>query len=235
MKEVIILGLGQTRGECPLDTDKEVWGVNDIYDFHSGRLDKVFIFDKINPVELNYDKLAKLPCIVTPIPYPDHPEWNIEIYPIQEVLTRFKSKFFASSICYMVAYALLKGYERIYFYGIDHMIDSAYIIEKGAVEYWMGVANGMGVEVINTNNSATGKTIDGRMYGYWGDGDDGSAELPEELSMLTRELIPNLPGLIDESECYEEQPKGSGNWVRRRQRIRVTQDELERRKVALRR
>ena len=214
MKEVIILGLGPTSVECPFDSSIEIWSCNNWHhlfpDIPYSRVAKTFYTDKIRPKEIDIEELREQ-HIVAPRNYDG---LNIEIYPMDEVLEKFKTKFFSNTICYMLAYALLKGYERIWFYGIDMLQHTTYIVEKGGVEYWMGIAQGLGVPIINTQNSATGKTIDGRMYGDW-DNHHGE-ELSEELSQATRDLIQSIPGLKDLSE---EWVLKEGNWVRREQRV----------------
>ena len=194
MREVIILGHGPTRIQCPFD--KETWGVNTTYAV-ADRLDKLFIVDKITEKEFSFKALEQVKCIVSSISYPSHPEWNIEVYPLQEVLNKFKTTFFSNAICYMLAYALLKGYEKIYFYGIDMMTNTTYLFEKGGVEYWMGIAHAMGVSVINTKESATGKTIDGKMYGYWGEKYNNEASfnkaIVEESSRLVKNIMEGVP------------------------------------------
>ena len=180
-KEVIILGCGPTRVECKYHC--ETWGVNGTYEF-AKRLDKLFMTDEVSEVEAsiyNFQKIRKLnPTLVFPIAYPKFSKngFKIELYPIEPILQRFQTRFFSNSIAYMLAYALLYDYTKIWFYGIDMMTYTTYAQEKGGVEFWMGVALGVSterrarglepIEVINTKGSATGKTWDGKMYGYWG-------------------------------------------------------------------
>ena len=188
LKSVIILGCGPTRVECTYHC--ETWGVNGVFNFAQKRLDKLFMSDEESEVEAcRYDILKLVdvkPTLVLPVPYPKLAELGlpIEIYPIEKVTEKFDTKFFSNSIAYMMAYALLHttsvqepgdrmprvidGYNKIWFYGIDMMTNSSYVQEKGGVEFWMGVALGMGVKVINTRGSATGKTWNGKMYGYYG-------------------------------------------------------------------
>lgn len=62
----------------------------------------------------------------------------------------FKTDYFASSFDYMVAYALLMGYKKIDFYDtgfvakVSDKTDDFW--ERCGLEYWIGRANGMGVE-----------------------------------------------------------------------------------------
>ena len=224
MKEVIILGHGPTRIQCPYD--KETWGVNNCYSF-AQRLDKLFITDRITEKEFDFKALEQVKCIVSSIPYPNHPEWNIEVYPLKEVLAKFRTTFFSNAICYMIAYALLKEYERIWFYGIDMMTSTTYLFEKGGVEYWMGIAHALGVPIINTKESATGKTIDGRMYGYWGDGLDNADIFSKAVAEESRRLVRNLSQGLPIAERAIADP--DGHLLRKEQKMReiLGEGELE--------
>jgi len=200
IKELIILGNGPTRVECSYHC--ETWGVNGGYAF-AKRLDKLFMTDSLEgevlEEEYNVNKLAEFNgTLVLPKPFPVFNGLGIpvEIYPIDEVLARFNTRFFSNTIAYMMAYALLhttsiqvpddsmlrvtSGYNKIWFYGIDMMTNTTYVQEKGGVEFWMGIAHIMGVKVINTKDSATGKTWNGKMYGYWGE---------QEEEMLKEKLL----------------------------------------------
>jgi len=175
MKEVIILGCGPSRVECLYHC--ETWGVNGCYTF-ANKLDKLFMTDgpdvMAEDVARRHD-IAKYGCTLIlahrfpeVVPAFERAGIPIEVYPIDKIVDKFKTRFFSNSIAYMLAYALYYDYEKIWFYGIDMMSNTTYIQEKGGVEFWMGVACGMGVEVVNTKGSATGKTWDGKMYGWWG-------------------------------------------------------------------
>ena len=166
MKEVIILGLGPSKDECPYDA--EVWAVNDAFSF-AKRVDKLFMTDgwqEFDIKELNEAK-RKLGCEI--VSATEHAGLGVTLYPIEHVIARFRTQFFTNTVCYMIEYALLLGYLCLRFYGIDMLTHTSYVMEKGGVEYWMGVARGMGVEIINTKTSATGKTTTGKPYGEWGD------------------------------------------------------------------
>ena len=165
--------------DCPYDA--EVWAVNDGY-LTSKRIDKLFLTDvwsEFSVDDLN-DAKAKFGCeIIASCPSLDG--LAVTLYPIEEILQKFKTRFFTNTICYMIAYALHKGYKRIRLYGVDMMTHTAYIHEKGGVEFWMGVALGMGVEVLNTKGSATGKPVDGKLYGHWGDKAEKVRELEKSF------------------------------------------------------
>lgn len=186
-KEVIILGCGPTHVECTYHC--ETWGVNGVFTLNPKRLDKLFMTDEESEVDASqYDyrqMVEHTRTLVLPVHYKkfQHLPIPVEIFPMEAILRRFPTRFYSNTIAYELAYALyhtrsafdsdgvphvVSGYNRIWFYGIDMMTHSTYVQEKGGVEFWMGVAMGMGVEIINTESSATGKCWDGKMYGHYG-------------------------------------------------------------------
>ena len=227
LKELIILGNGPSRVECPYHC--ETWGVNGGYSF-AKRLDKLFMTDSLEGENLyeeyNVEKLIEFNgTLVLPKPFPVFDGLNIpfEIYPIDEVLAKFPTRFFSNTIAYMLAYALLKtksiqghddpmprvieGYNKVYFYGIDMMTNTSYIQEKGGVEFWMGIALGIGVEIVNPVTSATGKTWDGKMYGYYG--------LQEEEQLKEQLYAPWEIIKVGKPEPVEDEwVKDSNNWIK---------------------
>jgi len=230
LKEVIILGCGPTFAECRYHA--ETWGVNGTYTF-AKRMDKLFMTDGPDQVledVPNAPMIKKLGCpLILADRFPGITEdfekagVPVQVFPINEVLAKFKTKFFSNSIAYMIAYALLytktvqtegdlmphvvDGYNRIYFYGIDLMTNSTYLIEKGGVEFWMGIAKGMGVEIINTRGSATGKTWNGRMYGWYGDTEE---ERRKEKLLAPWEIIRSVPV----PKPIDEWVKKGPDWVK---------------------
>lgn len=193
MKELIILGNGPSRTKC--DYHCETWGVNGGYAF-AKRLDKLFMMDSLEGevLQQEYDvqKLVAFDGTLVLTDYYhvfDGLNLKYEIFPMKECLKKFDTRFYCNTIAYMLAYALLytkseqgpdelmpkvvEGYNKIWMYGIDMMSNTTYVQEKGGVEYWMGIALGMGVEVIIPKESAVGKTWDGKMYGFYGIQEEG--------------------------------------------------------------
>ena len=56
-------------------------------------------------------------------------------------------KIFSSTFTYQIAFALSMGYERIEIYGIEMVAEGEYAYQREAMSFWMGKADGMGVEV----------------------------------------------------------------------------------------
>uniref|UniRef100_A0A6M3LIN6 Uncharacterized protein n=1 Tax=viral metagenome TaxID=1070528 RepID=A0A6M3LIN6_9ZZZZ len=165
VKPLIILGMGVSHYACPYD--KEVWGVNLVYKF-AKRLDLLFFFDHPdNEGCINWKEFAELDV-------PKMSFWdlegfkNVSKYPLKEVIEHFNTRYFANSICWMLALALYKGYNHIEMYGVDHSAQSEYVLAKGCVEYWIGRAQQSGVKVLLPKKSALCKTLDGKLYGIHG-------------------------------------------------------------------
>jgi hypothetical protein len=159
-----------SRLSCPFDG--EVWGVNNGYrqaKQQNGHLDKLFLShgqvrDKDGDKNFNWDEINALGIEVINTHRCKHIK-NLKLYPFKQIVKAFGCDYFSDTICYMLAYAIYKGYERIYMYGIDMMTTGEYWEEKGGVEYWIGYARGRGVEVITQPESELMKTITGKPYG----------------------------------------------------------------------
>jgi hypothetical protein len=106
----------------------------------------------------------------TPHPIPDCP--NNLVYPIDEisnnVLKNFKrgeniNRYFTSGPCYALAMAIHLGYKRIEIYGIEMENNTEYIYQRDGIALWLGIAAGMGIEVIIPEQSMM---FYAPLYGY---------------------------------------------------------------------
>lgn len=181
MKSVIIFGMGPTRNQCLFDT--ETWGLNTthivIYNMQ-GRLDKLFFvhaaYDyptyldreglRVNPIFWNWsliDGLAKMGVDVISL----HKIKGVQarLYPLKRIMKKFDTDFFTDTVCYMLAYAIDKGYEEIKMYGIDMADKQEYRFEKGGIEYWIGFARARGIKVWIAPGSNVCRTITGKPIG----------------------------------------------------------------------
>jgi hypothetical protein len=78
--------------------------------------------------------------------YPDVPG-SIR-YPFEQVITEFPRGYMTNHVAYMVALALVEGVTHIALYGCHYDSDSEYGPQRGCAEYWCGVAEGRGVQVL---------------------------------------------------------------------------------------
>ena len=87
---------------------------------------------------LSYVKFTNHP-VLSIKEYPDFP--SIKRYPYEEICDYFHTNYFSNSICYMIAYALWKGYPNIECYGFNFLMSAEYAHELSATHFWLGIAH----------------------------------------------------------------------------------------------
>lgn len=166
MKTVSIIGMGSTMIKCPFRG--EIWAMNQTYKV-AKRIDKLFITDpRINFTGKQNHDFDEINGLGIPIVSLHHfPEIkNFEAFPWDDAVEEFKTEFYTNTVCYMLAYAIYNGYEKIDMYGIDMATQREYILERGGIEFWVGFAMGRGIEVTNTKGSMVCKPAMGVPYGH---------------------------------------------------------------------
>ena len=109
-----------------------------------------------------------------------------KMYPLKTIIKKFDTDYFSDTICYMLAFAVhiwtnrVNGRivlkepskkHRLTMYGVDMSTfdrygqSGEYQLEKGGVEYWVGVARGVGIKVDVCKGSQVCKSITGHPYG----------------------------------------------------------------------
>ena len=191
--EVIILGMGPSRRDCPWDA--EVWSVNMGYQqvaMLKGHVEKIFmahcqtkdIYGRDMFKWEHYNKMADEGIEI----------WNIHrvkglksrLFPLKRLIKKYGTDYFSDTIAYMIVWAIEKGYKKIRLYGCDMMTQQEYGWEKGGLEYWIGYARGKGIEVKICDGSQLLRTITGKPYGikYWRKKDI------DPFGLLSRKRIP---------------------------------------------
>ncbi len=180
MKEVIIYAMGASRFLCPYDA--EVWGCNQSYypisEFR-GRLDKVFlahtqVYKDGEPL-FDWDTFNKLAERGVEIINTHRiKRLRSKLYPFKRICKKFDTDYFSDTIAYMVAYAIdqattkdlkLKYPLKLKLYGVDMLSEHEYSEEKGGIEFWLGLAKGLGIKYEIAKGSALLRTITGVPYG----------------------------------------------------------------------
>jgi hypothetical protein len=97
-----------------------------------------------------------------------HPELSrSEAYPLEEIATRF-GRYFTSTVAYMMASAIHARAEEIFLFGVDMKVvdelGNEYRDQRPCVEYMIGFAQGLGIDVCIHEQSPLLKA-DG-LYGY---------------------------------------------------------------------
>lgn len=186
--DIIILGMGPSRHDCPWDqiTTQEVYVCNTGYRQVAemeGQISKIFLahtqvkrgnHDNFNWEEFNF--LASKGIQV----YNTHrvKGLNSITYPLKRISKKFGTEYFSDTIAYMVAFALdyatdvvdgkvvLNGKcNCLRFYGVDMHEFGEYGLEKGGIEFWIGWARGLGMEVEISLGSTLLRTVTGKPYG----------------------------------------------------------------------
>ena len=69
-------------------------------------------------------------------------------FPFEQMVTEFPRGYMTNSLCYMVALALMEGVTHVGIYGCHYDSSSEYAAQRGCAEYWLGLAEGRGVQVL---------------------------------------------------------------------------------------
>jgi hypothetical protein len=109
----------------------------------------------------NWLKSGDTPIILMQEKYDDVP--NAMRFPIEEVL-KLGRKYLTSSAAYSIAFGIVQGYQKIEIYGVGMDTNTEYQHQRPGVAYWVGVADGMGVEL-----DFHGDLLTCPLYGYEGD------------------------------------------------------------------
>ncbi len=105
--------------------------------------------------------------------YEDVP--NSIAYPLEEAIALtgkvkqgFEAvKYYTSTLPYMIALAILEGFQRIEMYGFEMAAGDEFVPQKACAEFWMGFAAGKGLEVYIPEACSL---LSGPLYAYQGQG-----------------------------------------------------------------
>ena len=156
-----ILGRGEGWQDAPFDgSDK--WTVNTI-----SRHDVTMLWDmhELGSWEPHQSREHANAIVL------DIPIMVLEDYPLQQMIEYFQTSFFSNSLCYMLAYAIFKGYSEINMWGCNMKVSDEgavdyYVPEHPGVEFWCGMAKGRGIKLTIHGDSALMKVPKGTLYGY---------------------------------------------------------------------
>lgn len=166
LDKIIILAQGPSWYQCPkiIPERVEIWGSNVIYRDYPN-IDRIFFGHDIRGAMFHDDidlvkNLNKLRIPIHTIGEFKVLKNNAKI-PVLEIIEKYNIGFFLNVVAYMLATAIMQKPKCIEMYGVDMRPDArveTYLNEKGSVEFWCGVADGEGIELINTKESYLMKT-----------------------------------------------------------------------------
>lgn len=185
--KVIILAMGEGRKFC--DFDGEVWSCNRGYRQIAelqGHVERLFLaHDSFTKYEdkskvFDWDEINKLADLGVEV-------WNThrvkklkhKLYPVDSVIKKFKCDYISNTLSYMIIFAIDqwtkikdgrvvlkdKNPKKMVIYGADMTTMGEYQLEKASMEYWIGYARGLGIEVEIGGHSCLCMTHTGRPYG----------------------------------------------------------------------
>lgn len=173
MKKVTIIGSGDSGYgfENHAFSDSELWGINNfpvkypslpwtrVFEIHTFSLkengtwlrkgQETFRDLPINTYIATLNNL-KLPIYI--LPHTQNPFTNSVTLPIEEWLTRYR-QMFSSTVAYQIVLAIEEGFSHIDLVGIDMVLSYEYRDQARGVAYFIGLAEGKGIEVSVSSGS----------------------------------------------------------------------------------
>jgi len=153
------------------DPDYEIWCLNGVY----GYID----FPSINNITRWFDIHFLAEIKDSPNNYFDfHKACPVPVYmqdvfeevptsvkfPLEEVLARFPRRYFTNTVSWMLALAIYEGYGDISVFGVDMAMGTEYASQRPSCEYFLGYAEGMGINIYLPQESDLLKTP--FLYGF---------------------------------------------------------------------
>ena len=154
MKIAIVGKASTSRGLAPYgDHDWEIWLIHDMYK-EKDRWTRFFEIHDLDFVKQHRPEdyvwlMDHQREVYIRDPHQDFP--NANLFPWRELVERF-GNYFTNTISWQIAYAIQLGATTIGIYGVDMSCDAAtngeYQHQRPSCEYFIGLARGMGIEVI---------------------------------------------------------------------------------------
>lgn len=161
--KVCIVGFAPSYAETPWhEEDTEIWVLNEFYKLANKipnfKADRWFeIHDLSSESKSNAEHQEFLQKVQHEIPLYvqkkyDHLPKAIA-FPKDDIVNFFDekgfsgAKYFTNSISWFIALAIFEGFKEISVYGVDMATDSEYGWQLPSCEYWIGIAEGMGIKI----------------------------------------------------------------------------------------
>lgn len=171
LKKVAIVGFASHWVAAPFDDSEfEIWSLNEAYDlrFPDGSdpwlkagTERRLRWFEVHGREEQYDgnpfvhtrstttehaaKMTALNCTVYMQKHWDDIP-NSVAYPLDAMIAKYGG-YFTNSISYMLALAIDEGFKEIHVYGVDMAQGTEYAAQRPSCEYFLGMAQAMGVRV----------------------------------------------------------------------------------------
>jgi hypothetical protein len=151
LRKVALIGSAKTVYHAPWhDPTWEIWAHATVHHYCQ-RVDRYFdlhpwdwISEKPVPDDLEWLKKLKTPIYMQRVFA--HVPSSVR-FPRERVMAEYP-RYFTSHAAWMIALALSEGVTHLGFYGIHYAIDEEHKKQRAGCEYWMGVAQGKGVQLV---------------------------------------------------------------------------------------
>lgn len=175
------------------DPTVELWGMNQSYIHFERQPDRWFeihrpearedvavpdYLDDLKGIGCPVYMIAREPAYPTSLTYP--------IEQVREAVPTLYHRYFTSAAAYMVALAIVEGFEEIALYGIDCATGTEYAAQKPCLEAWLSLAVGRGLRVVVPPQSSLFKSA--FLYGY---------EPPRQFPQVLKASVPWLRARIE--------------------------------------
>lgn len=156
-KKVAICGTAPTISNAPYgDQSFDIWGVahccflKDVQ-----RMDAIFEIHKKEIWKKDNAPFERFPNATIWLLEKDEKLPNSQAFPVMDILKKYatnkgfpnESFYMTSSLPFMVALAIEKGYEEIHLYGIHLLMEEEYFFQRPCLERYIGIAEGKGIRV----------------------------------------------------------------------------------------
>lgn len=197
---VAILGFTDSRNLAPFgDPRFEIWGINELYrfmDVEKHGFTRWFEIHERPVIDADKDHIATLGRFPIPVYMQQHYDDVLPSvpFPKHEVEEDCGTKYFTSSIAWMLGLALLEGFEEIHVYGVDMAQETEYFEQRPACEFLLGLAAGRGIKIHVPTTSDLLKAVG--QYGWAGDS-DFRVKLEDRMKWLENQKSQHEQGIAN--------------------------------------
>jgi hypothetical protein len=209
-KKIAIVGKAQSSlGLAPYHDDSwQIWTLSDLVLMHQApryevqfELHDPALVQQRQPYWEWLSRCAPSKPIIMREVHPDIPA--SVAFPIQEIVAQFGG-YFTNTVSYMIALAIAMEPEAIGVWGVDMACSAEYRAQRPSCEYFLGIAKGMGIEVVIPPQADLLKTCG--LYAF----DEKVSDLAAKCKARHEELI----GRIREAEQRRDQAAFDAAYLR---------------------
>ena len=151
----------------------EVWGLNDAYkvlkrwsrwfEMHPLGKNELYLYEDVGHQQQHFDFLQS--CGVPVYQLSPDPRLPTSVpFPVHEIGSRFRH-YWVDTITFMLSLAVYERVDEIHLWGVEMAAYTKYAEKRPCCEYWLGVAEALGITVMVPESSPLLKTPRG-LYGF---------------------------------------------------------------------